>query len=214
VITRAHQLRLIQSKLSDFPIVAILGARQVGKTTIARQLAGSWDGPVRHFDLEDPDDQARLSDPAFVLRDLKGLVVLDEVQLRPDIFPLLRVLADRPETLRGFSCWGVRHRNFSRRPLKRSQDVWCFISWTGSLCQKSQVNRQGTSGSIAAGCVEASLGRSWRQVPQVSQEWRESFIRTYLERDLPRLRDQSACYYLAALLDDAFPLSRAGMEQQ
>ena len=53
---------------------------------------------MRHFDLEDPDDQARLADPAFVLRPLTGLVVLDEIQTRPDLFPLLRVLADRPNS--------------------------------------------------------------------------------------------------------------------
>ena len=75
----------------------MLGARQVGETTLARQLEKEWDGPIRHFDLEDPGDQARLADPAFVLRGLEGLVVLDEIQLRPDIFPLLRVWADRPD---------------------------------------------------------------------------------------------------------------------
>ncbi len=75
----------------------MLGARQVGKTTLSRQLAKEWLGPSHHFDLEDPDDQARLGDPSFVLRELRGLVVIDEVQLRPDLFPLLRVLADRPE---------------------------------------------------------------------------------------------------------------------
>lgn len=70
-------------------------ARQVGKTTLARQLAKEWEGASHHFDLEDPDDQARLGDPGFVLGELKGLTVIDEVQLRPDLFPLLRVLADR-----------------------------------------------------------------------------------------------------------------------
>ncbi len=59
-----------------------------------------WNGPVHHFDLEDPDDQARLSDPAFVLRSLTGLVVLDEIQIRPDLFPLLRVFNWWPYKLR------------------------------------------------------------------------------------------------------------------
>ena len=75
-----------------------MGPRQVGKTTLARQIAAQWQSPVRHFDLENPDDQARLADPAFVLRPLTGLVVLDEIQTRPDLFPLLRILADRPDT--------------------------------------------------------------------------------------------------------------------
>ena len=95
MILRTRHLELLKRQLADFPVVAILGARQVGKTTLATQLEADWDGPKRYFDLEDPDDQARLADPAFVLRELKGLVVLDEIQLRPDMFPLLRVLADR-----------------------------------------------------------------------------------------------------------------------
>ena len=80
MILRTHHLELLKRQLANFPVVAVLGARQVGKTTLARQLEEDWDGPKRHFDLEDPDDQARLSDPAFVLRELKGLVVLDEIQ--------------------------------------------------------------------------------------------------------------------------------------
>src|SRR3989304_8189191 len=96
MILRTRHRELLKRQLADFPVVGVLGPRQVGKTTLAAQLEADWDGPKRHFDLEDPDDQARLADPAFVLRELQGLVVLDEIQLRPDIFPLLRVLADRP----------------------------------------------------------------------------------------------------------------------
>src|SRR5450631_1721255 len=98
MILRHIHLVQLADKLVDFPVVALLGPRQVGKTTLARQLAAQWQGPVKYFDLEDPDDQARLVDPAFVLRPLTGLVVLDEIQLRPDLFPLLRVLADREGT--------------------------------------------------------------------------------------------------------------------
>jgi len=61
MILRIHHLALLKRQLSDFPVVALLGARQVGKTTLARQLAQDWDGPKRYFDLEDPDDQARLT---------------------------------------------------------------------------------------------------------------------------------------------------------
>jgi len=98
VIPRPRHLLALQAKFLHFPVVAMLGARQVGKTTLAKQLAKEWEGPSHHFDLEDPDDQARLGDASFVLRGLKGLVVIDEVQLRPDLFPLLRVLADRSDT--------------------------------------------------------------------------------------------------------------------
>ena len=97
ILREDHHAQVLQS-LKHFPVVALLGPRQVGKTTLARQLSAQWAGPVTHFDLEDPDDQARLFDPAFVLKPLTGLVVLDEIQIRPELFPLLRVLADRPQT--------------------------------------------------------------------------------------------------------------------
>ncbi|MEF8723071.1 MAG: AAA family ATPase [Candidatus Accumulibacter delftensis] len=98
MIPRLAHLDHLTQGLSQFPVLALLGPRQVGKTTRARQLAATWQGPVRLFDCEDPDDQARLADPAFVLRPLTGLVILDEIQMRPDLFPLLRVLADRTAT--------------------------------------------------------------------------------------------------------------------
>jgi len=75
--------------------VAILGPRQIGKTTLAREIARAWPGPKATFDLEDPRDLGRLADPTTTLAPLRGLVVIDEIQRRPDLFPVLRVLADR-----------------------------------------------------------------------------------------------------------------------
>ena len=78
-------------------MVFVAGPRQVGKTTLARQIIDNIaDGPSTLFDLEDPDDLARLSEPKLALQHLEGLVVIDEVQRMPDLFPLLRVLVDRP----------------------------------------------------------------------------------------------------------------------
>lgn len=74
-------------------MVALLGPRQCGKTTLARHFVSA--DSLNYFDLEDPQSLARLSEPDIALRPLKGLVVIDEVQRRPDLFPLLRVLADR-----------------------------------------------------------------------------------------------------------------------
>ena len=82
--------------LRTYPVVGILGPRQVGKTTMARDLARAHRGTVTVFDLEDPADLARLTDARLALEPLRGLVVVDEIQRRPDLFPLLRVLADRP----------------------------------------------------------------------------------------------------------------------
>jgi hypothetical protein len=178
---------LLKRQLDNFPVVAILGARQVGKTTLARQLEVDWVGPRHHFDLEDQDDQARLADPAFILRELKGLVVLDEIQLRPDIFPLLRVLADRSDMPARFLLLGSAAPELLKRTAETlagrvvfheldglaldeiapfaSEPDWLDIRW------------------LRGGFPRALLANDM----QLSREWRDAFIRTYLERDLPQL---------------------------
>ncbi len=88
-------LATVLARLAAAPVVLLLGARQVGKTTLARAVGATWDGPVHHLDLEDPADAVRLTESGLALRPLKGLVVLDEVQRMPELFALLRVLADR-----------------------------------------------------------------------------------------------------------------------
>src|SRR5712691_5934904 len=95
-IDRTAQVETIRRLLRRAPVVAILGARQVGKTTLARQTRRTWRAPTAAFDLENPADLARLTDPILALGRRRGLVILDEIQRRPDLFPLLRVLADRP----------------------------------------------------------------------------------------------------------------------
>jgi predicted AAA+ superfamily ATPase len=97
LITRVRHLHQLADYLTRYPIVAILGVRQVGKTTLAQQLVVRTGTPTTVFDLEDPAALARLSDPMLALQNLTGLVVLDEIQRRPDLFPILRVLADRPQ---------------------------------------------------------------------------------------------------------------------
>src|ERR1043166_3156949 len=83
----------LRQALRFYPVVALLGPRQCGKTTLARQLAA--DRRSDHFDLEDPISERRLEEPMNALRPLRGLVIIDEIQRRPDLFPILRVLADR-----------------------------------------------------------------------------------------------------------------------
>jgi predicted AAA+ superfamily ATPase len=95
MIDRAHELKKVRLLLKRHRIVGLLGARQVGKTTLARQTMAGWPGQTTFYDLEDPDDQARLSDPMLALRGRKGLIVIDEIQRRSDLFPVLRVLADQ-----------------------------------------------------------------------------------------------------------------------
>lgn len=94
MLPRPARLVALQKALARAPVVALLGPRQCGKTTLARQLVDL--ASVNYFDLEDPISLARLDEPLTSLGDLRGTVVIDEVQRRPELFPLLRVLADRP----------------------------------------------------------------------------------------------------------------------
>ena len=84
-----HENPELKARLKDSPIVAILGPRQCGKTTLARQCK-----PAHYFDMERPADLAALENPMQALQGLKGLIAIDEIQRRPDLFPVLRVLVD------------------------------------------------------------------------------------------------------------------------
>ena len=100
VIDRNGHLSKLLNLLRTSRVVALLGVRQGGKTTLARQVLGSWKGPTDYFDLERPEDLARLEEPMLTLEPLRGLVIIDEVQHRPNLFPVLRVLADKPRSAR------------------------------------------------------------------------------------------------------------------
>ncbi len=181
-LQRPAALREVERLLRLSPVVALLGPRQVGKTTMARRIIASRRGPTTLFDLEDPRDVARLADPMLALADRRGLVVLDEIQLRPDIFPTLRVLADRkplpcrflvlgsatPELLRqGAESLAGRIAFHELRPLSLAE--------TGA----EHLMRLWRRGGFPC----AYLARS----EQASMEWRRNFVRTFLERDLPQL---------------------------
>lgn len=116
-VIRSRYQEEIQRFQKVFPVVAILGPRQAGKTTLAKEIAASeyfeWD--TNYFDLENPIDLARLSEPMLGLRNLSGLVVIDEVQLQPDLFPIIRVLVDRPDNSIKFLILGSASRDLSRQ---------------------------------------------------------------------------------------------------
>ena len=182
MIDRERHLKQIALGLRQFPVVALLGPRQVGKTTLARELAAQWDGPTHHFDLEDPDDQARLSDPAFVLRPLTGLVVLDEIQIRPDLFALLRVLADRADTPARFLILGSAAPELLRNTSESLAGRVTFHELDGLGLDElapDQLDMRWLRGGFPRSFLAEDMA--------ASRAWRESFIRTYLERDLPQL---------------------------
>src|SRR4030067_2521151 len=95
MINRTGETDALRGLLRRHPVVGIVGARQVGKTALARNIAESSRPPAIFYDLENTEDMARLSDPMLALKNARGLVIIDEIQRHPDLFPVLRVRVDR-----------------------------------------------------------------------------------------------------------------------
>ena len=180
MINRLHDMKLVKTALKRSRIVAILGPRQSGKTTLARQLVSA--DSLNYFDLEDPESLARLSEPALALRPLTGLIVIDEIQRRPDLFPLLRVLADRNPLRARFLILGSASPDL----LKQSSETLAGrletiplegfrLADVGAAAQKKHWIRGGFPLSYTARSEANSL------------EWRRQFLQTFIERDLPEL---------------------------
>ena len=182
MIHRHQHLKALERLLRDNPVVALLGARQTGKTTLARQLAQRRRGPAHVFDLESSADVARLADPLLALSSLKGLVVLDEVQRRPELFPTLRVLADRRPRPARFLVLGSASPGLLRQSSESLAGRIAYYELPGlSLAETGTRNidllwlRGGFPLSFTARSHAAS------------QRWRQDFVRTFLERDIPQL---------------------------
>jgi hypothetical protein len=181
MIARPGHLAALRRLLARSPVVALLGARQVGKTTLARQLAGEA-RRSEFFDLERAADVARLDDPELALRPLAGVVVLDEIQRRPDLFPALRVLADRPRRPARFLALGSAAPELLRQGAESLAGRIAFHELPGL-----------TLGEVGA----KALDRLWlrggfpraftAQSSRESADWRRTFVRTFLERDVPQL---------------------------
>ena len=179
-IIREHDLGRIRLLLEEFPVVALLGARQVGKTTLAGQLAAAYSEPVVWFDLEDPADVARLEDPGLELRPLEGLVVLDEIHRLPDIFQLLRVLADRPGPPARFLVLGSASPELLRQTSESLAGRVAFHELDGfGLAEVDDLERLWLRGGFPRSYLALS--------EPASRRWRDGFIRTLLARDLPEL---------------------------
>lgn len=182
MIDRVRHRAILDGLLTEFPVVGLLGARQVGKTTLARRLVAGRDEPVTVFDLEDPTDRARLSDPKLALEPLAGLVVIDEVQNVPELFPLLRVLVDRPEAPARFLVLGSAGPDLLRQT---SETLAGRIAY--HELPPLQLDEVGLD-SLEALWLRGGFPRSFLATDDgQSMRWRESFIRTFLERDLPQL---------------------------
>ena len=181
MIKRTDKLNQIKSGFDRSPIVSITGLRQSGKTTLAKDFASQYQGSCTHFDLEDPRSLARLSEPMTALENLSGLVVIDEVQRLPAIFPVLRVLADRKEKPACFLLLGSASpllikeisESLAGRVALLEMDGFNLME-VGSAESKVLWNRGGLPPSFLAGSDTSSL------------QWRKDFMTLFVERDLPQ----------------------------
>jgi predicted AAA+ superfamily ATPase len=181
MLDRPNKLKAIRDGFDRASIVSITGLRQSGKTTIAKQFASKFSGKSTHFDLEDPRSLARLTEPMTALEGLSGLVVIDEVQRVPSLFPILRVLADRKDQPAKFLLLGSASPvlikeiseslagrvalfemdgfNLQEIGAKNFKNLWCRGGLPPSYLAKSDID---------------------------SFRWRQDFITLFIERDLPQ----------------------------
>lgn len=167
----------IRRALTASPVVALLGPRQCGKSTLARQLAAGR--PATFLDLENPSDLALLDQPMQTLAGLRGLVVLDEVQRRPDLFSVLRVLADRSPLPARFLVLGSASVELLRQSSESLAGRIAFIDLAGFTLGEAgadKVARLWQRGGFPRSYLAASEARS--------VAWRDDFVRTFVERDL------------------------------
>jgi hypothetical protein len=180
---RVGFLEAIKESFKTFQVTALLGPRQVGKTTLAREYSENVGGipPANYFDLEDPLALQRLENPRLAIGDLEGLVVIDEIQRRPDLFPILRVLVDEKKS-RKFLVLGSSSVELLRQSSETLAGRINYIEVAPfSLDEVGQ--SQLKSLWIRGGYPRAFLAESDAQ----ANTWLRAYTATFLERDIPQL---------------------------
>lgn len=180
MLKRTQLQGALRTALRRGPAVALLGPRQCGKTTLARQLAGQ--SKSSYFDLENPVDLARLSEPMTALAPLRGLVVIDEIQRRPDLFPVLRVLLDRKPVRARFLILGSASPQLLRQSSETLAGRLAIVEMAGFTLDEVE------SAKLDRLWLRGGFPRSFlARTEAASIAWREDFIGTFLERDLAQL---------------------------
>ena len=179
MIERKNLLQQVRYALEHNRAVALIGPRQCGKTTIARQSVSP--DSSNYFDLEDPVSLLRLDHPKTALQDLRGIVVIDEVQNKPDLFPILRVLCDRTPLPARFLILGSASPALLRQSSESLAGRISIIPMSGFKLEEVSVNmlnRHWERGGFPLSFLAESERQSW--------EWRKNFVTTFLERDVPQ----------------------------
>ncbi len=179
MVPRNKLKKRLKESLDRSRVVALIGPRQCGKTTLARELV-SPQAPT-YFDLEDPTSLIRLDEPMTTLGNLQGLVVIDEIQRRPDLFPVLRVLVDRRPSPARFLILGSASSTLLRQASESLAGRIETVLMNGfSLAELGKVSQQ--KHWLRGGFPPSYLAR--KEVDSLA--WRKNFIQTFLERDLPQ----------------------------
>ena len=180
MINRNKYLKKLQKATSRSPVTALLGPRQCGKTTLARMFSSKQE--TTFFDLESQPDVRRLQNPELVFSSLSGLVVLDEIQNQPSLFNVLRVMVDRPENQARFLILGSASPDITKNVSETLAGRVEFIELSGFNLFEIGPDRF-TNLWVRGGFPRSYLAPS----DEDSIAWREGFIRTFLERDIPQL---------------------------
>lgn len=181
MIRRTNYLKSIRSILNENPICALLGPRQCGKTTLAKQLASNYKN-AHYFDLEKPTDKARLLSPHLSLEPLTGLVVIDEIQQQPELFNVLRPLADRRTSTAKFLILGSASPELIRGSSESLAGRVGFVDMSGLNLEEvgaTQLKKLWLRGGFPRSLLSKTQSTSFK--------WRQDFIRTFLQRDIPQL---------------------------
>ena len=175
-IERKKDFRDIQKLIRSFPVVAVLGARQCGKTTLVKTI------PYKHyFDLENPRDIARLEQPQLALEGLKGIIVIDEIQRMPELFPLMRYLVDKKQDQK-YIILGSASRNLLQQSSESLAGRIAYYQLGGFRPADVGLNNMERLW-FRGGLPRSYLAKS----DEESRLWRENYISTFLERDIPQL---------------------------
>lgn len=180
MIERLDLLSEVEANLADFPVVLLLGPRQCGKTTLARELAQRHH--AHYFDLEDPECPLKPENASILLRDLDGMVVVDECQRMPKLFELLRVLADRRPLPARFLLLGSAALDLVRGVSESLAGRVAFVPMSGfNLAEvgTSHWQRLWVRGRFPDSFLAPDEARSL--------SWRQNFMQSFLERDIPQL---------------------------
>ncbi|MCX8069300.1 MAG: AAA family ATPase, partial [Thermodesulfovibrionales bacterium] len=182
MIDRPQDIKILLKNLRNHRVVGIIGARQVGKSTLSRMILKHTGKDSTIFDLENPEDISRLADPMLALKSLKGIVIIDEIQRYPEIFQVLRVLADRQGSATRYLVLGSASPELLRQSSETLAGRIVYQELGGF-----SLTDVGIKNYIRL-WLRGGFPRSYlANTNQISYEWRQNFIKTFLERDIAQM---------------------------